>query len=399
MILKIKFSSCVFSYQFLLKVFFPFLLSCPFPYFVYGAEPKRKIKNIRRQLYLASKEGNLTVAHHYGYHVDIHSAVKEGNIKLIQELEKENPDIINVRDEYGNSPLHWAAKDSLIEMVQWLLDKGADPNAQNLWGQTPLLFVSWDGKAEVAQKLLDKGADPSIRDENGFAPWDFTFWPDHVKTAKKLLKYDPKENSKGAYIQIHGIKPKKETRDRKKILYLAARDGRPTVAYHYGYNVNILSAVKEGNIKLVQELEQENPDLLNVKDEYGNGLLHWAVKNNFVEIVQWFLDKGADPNAKNLWGQPPLFFASWSGEAEIALKLLDKGADPSLKDKNGLAPWNFTFWLSNEKVIQKLLEYKKALGMRQSSSILPFRGDLKPASSGKRHKGKKDTCLLSFKKV
>ena len=155
--------------------------------FIHGSEPKAKINNIKRILYLASEDGKLTVAYHYGHHVDIFSAVKKGDMKLIQDLEKENPDVKNARDEYGNSPLHWAVKYNFIELVQWLLDRGANSNAKNRWSQTPLFFADWNTEAKVAQALLDKGADPNVRDRNGFAPWDFTFWKSHTRTSRRLL--------------------------------------------------------------------------------------------------------------------------------------------------------------------------------------------------------------------
>ena len=159
------------------------LFSC----FSHSIEPPKKNNNTRQTLYVASREGRLTTAYHYGHYVDIFSAVKKGDMKLAQELARENPDVIHARDAYGNSPLHWAVKYSFIELVQWLLDKGVNPNAKNHWNQTPLFFVDWENGVKTAQVLLEKDTDTSVKDKNGFSSLDFTFWKWHKRTARRLL--------------------------------------------------------------------------------------------------------------------------------------------------------------------------------------------------------------------
>lgn len=54
------------------------------------------------------------------------------------------------------------------------------------------------------------------------------------------------------------------------------------------------------------------------------------------EIVAMLLERGADPNAKDIVGQTPLFYAV--GSTESVKLLLKKGADPTLKNNSGEAP-------------------------------------------------------------
>ncbi len=47
------------------------------------------------------------------------------------------------------------------------------------------------------------------------------------------------------------------------------------------------------------------------------------------------LDRGADANVRDQFGDTPLIVACAKGHAETAALLLERGADPSVKDQEG----------------------------------------------------------------
>lgn len=67
-----------------------------------------------------------------------------------------------VDEENGNSLLHVAAKLGNVEMMQLLLDHGADPNAVSKKGYTPLHVAAWSGHVDCVELLLAQGCDPEI---------------------------------------------------------------------------------------------------------------------------------------------------------------------------------------------------------------------------------------------
>jgi ankyrin repeat protein len=93
--------------------------------------------------------------------------------------------------------------------------------------------------------------------------------------------------------------------------------------------------VRAGNIAAVKEYLDFGGNV-NVKDEPGNTLLHWAVNEDFQgshrEMVELLIANGADVNAVDNIQVTPLHMASNKGTAAI---LISKGANVNSKDHEG----------------------------------------------------------------
>ncbi|MCI0523739.1 MAG: ankyrin repeat domain-containing protein [Acidobacteria bacterium] len=61
--------------------------------------------------------------------------------------------------QYVNDELIVAARKSNVQAVKELLAKGADPNAKTQYGATPLFFACDRGSLEIVQMLVNRGAD------------------------------------------------------------------------------------------------------------------------------------------------------------------------------------------------------------------------------------------------
>ncbi|KAI1780339.1 ankyrin repeat-containing domain protein [Hypoxylon cercidicola] len=59
------------------------------------------------------------------------------------------------------------------QVINLLLDSGANPNAQNKDQQTALHWAAASGNARIVRMLLEHGADMGVRDVHGFTPWYF----------------------------------------------------------------------------------------------------------------------------------------------------------------------------------------------------------------------------------
>lgn len=66
----------------------------------------------------------------------------------------------------SNYPLHWACAGGYIEIVEYLLGRGADVNVKNRWDETPLMLAESNRRRWIVRMLRDHGAMTTTRSED-----------------------------------------------------------------------------------------------------------------------------------------------------------------------------------------------------------------------------------------
>lgn len=85
----------------------------------------------------------------------LYIAVQKGDAEDVRRHIRTGIDINEVNDTYRWTPLHKAASMGHLEIVQILLESGADPNPKDKWGKTALEQAEAEGHAEVAALIRD----------------------------------------------------------------------------------------------------------------------------------------------------------------------------------------------------------------------------------------------------
>ncbi|XP_046983202.1 ankyrin-repeat domain containing transcription coregulator asaA-like [Schistocerca americana] len=73
-------------------------------------------------------------------------------------------------------------------VVRLLLSAASDPNARDQWGQTPLHWAAWNGQAEAAAALLQAGADRGVRTNKGNTALDIARRYNHQEIVRMLTQ-------------------------------------------------------------------------------------------------------------------------------------------------------------------------------------------------------------------
>ncbi|MFC1566796.1 protein kinase [bacterium] len=138
---------------------------------------------------------------------------KDMVVNFLQSIndEKQRNAIVNMQDGNGYTALHYAASLGKNEIVQMLLDNGADVNIQDSNGYTALHYAASLGKNKIVQILLANGADVTLVNESDKSADDLA----NSEEIKKMIIKKAMKLPKDAIIEGTGDRDAKEPRKYK----------------------------------------------------------------------------------------------------------------------------------------------------------------------------------------
>ena len=106
------------------------------------------------------------------YQLDLYEAAALGETERVQELLQEQPEQLNTTSPDGFSPLGLACFFGHPALVKLLVEKGADVNqaSTNDWRVQPLHAAIAARDHEIIEYLLQNGADVNARQQHDFTP-------------------------------------------------------------------------------------------------------------------------------------------------------------------------------------------------------------------------------------
>ncbi|KAM8914161.1 kinase D-interacting substrate of 220 kDa B isoform 3-T3 [Spinachia spinachia] len=258
-------------------------------------------------------------------------AAEQGNLEIVQELIQRGANI-NFDDVDCWTSLISAAKEGHTEVVKELLENNANLEHRDMGGWTAVMWGAYKGCTDVVQLLLEKGANPNITGQYSVYPIIWAAGRGHAEIVHLLLQHGAKVNCSDKY----GTTP----------LIWAARKGHYDSVMHLlanGADVDqegansmtaLIVGVKGGYTEVVKELLKRNPNV-NMTDKDGNTALAIAAKEGHTEIVQDLLDAGTYVNILDRSGETMLIGAVRGGHVEIVRALLNKYADIDVRGQDG----------------------------------------------------------------
>jgi cytohesin len=235
-------------------------------------------------------------------------------VKRIQALIKDSPDLINAPDQKGETLLESAAAKGKFAVVKVLLENGAVVDGLQQPALTALHYAAANGHKAIVDLLLSKGAKADAQSQSGVAPLHLAAWKGYETVAKALL-------AAGAPVNVQN----KGT----------SGSDSEDLQYHINPGQTPLQLTANAGYSGMVELLLAKGADANAEDGDGRTALSYAVQSRYQAVLQVLLAAHANPNAGRL--DLPLAWASYEGNMPALKLLLANGADPNTNSK---VNWN-----------------------------------------------------------
>jgi len=101
-------------------------------------------------------------------------------------------DANSAREDNNKTVLMYAVWVGNADAVKYLVEKGADINAQDSGGATALHLAAWKGYTPIALYLIEKGASGSAMSTEGMTPLDIAIMRQNREIVEAIDKATPK---------------------------------------------------------------------------------------------------------------------------------------------------------------------------------------------------------------
>ncbi|TSN21213.1 Transient receptor potential cation channel subfamily A member 1 [Bagarius yarrelli] len=273
----------------------------------------------------------------------LHYASSKGHVRVINLIvQMAGAQELDIVDDEGNTPLHWAVQQDQCGSCAVLLSLGANPNVLNKALLSPLhLAVSLRYNHIVEQLLTRRQTDVNLEGDLGkhaFNSGCFSRQPRGTSPAgeeagvamERHINYVDKSISSPLHLAVqggnleviklciaHGAKIDQQQCDKSTALHLACTQGATEA------------------VKVMLQVYKRVSDIINITDGALQTPLHKAAIFDHYELVEYLISQGADIDFSDCKGHSPLLLATSCGGWRTVNLLLSHGADLMVKDKAG----------------------------------------------------------------
>ncbi len=281
-------------------------------------------------------------------------ASRGGDTDLVQFLLEQGANV-NAKDKTGWTALLLGIAPDKIEIAKILIEKGADVNAQNEHGYTALMSAIICDDMQLVKLLLANNAKVNIQRRDGKTALMCAVDNGNPKIVKMLVKAHADFNTQDEYgaaaLMLSESKQDSELLKKyinKKLIAAAGSGNKKSIKLfiNSGADVNaiddsigsgdtaLIRASRKGEKGAVKLLLAKNADV-NARNNNGDTALMLALKYNHQAVVKLLINSKADVNIANFCGDTPLLYASIQGNIEAVGLLLVRGANVNARDNNG----------------------------------------------------------------
>ncbi|XP_023311281.1 uncharacterized protein LOC111691956 [Anoplophora glabripennis] len=264
---------------------------------------------------------------------------------------------LNIKDNLGRTPLHFAASEGRLKMVRFLVEQGANINSKSDSCGTPIVVAAQYGHVYVTRYLLEHALglaptagieDVRVKDSDVTTLLLEGILGDNIENTivQYVAGFTGYRSALEACIE-RGTDVDGKFENGETLIFAAARGGQLHIIEYLvqkGANVNNkdnrgrtalhLVSEKASDVSTAKLLIELGIDI-HMKDTFGNTALHLAASGDALDMVKLLVQSGADVNSKDDFGDTALSAAACWSSLSCVQYLVVNGADVNTRDEYG----------------------------------------------------------------
>jgi len=297
-----------------------------------------------------------------------------GNMEKLRELV--NGANVNEADITGQTPLIFAAFEEHMDAVRFLVEKGANVNAQTtqVGGNTALHMAIYKNNFEMARFLCDNGANVNIGAER-YSPLHLASGYANVgpEMVQMLCEHGADVNASGLQgTPLHMVNSGPTGAEKVALLctFGANIEALATQMYYIGHTPLLMACEHKDNVDVIRALCERGANVnvrSNQRSTNGMTPLMMVCRNKSSDgSVTVLCESGSDKELV-VAGKTPLIYAIDITTTEpsegVVRELLEQGANPSGPAFNGETPLGFAVIQENIPAITAICQFAKTRGV------------------------------------
>ncbi|XP_074141587.1 transient receptor potential cation channel subfamily A member 1 [Sminthopsis crassicaudata] len=256
---------------------------------------------------------------------DVFKVIFKGNVKGLQSFIMKNRDNLCRYDELDATPLHHAAAQDQVELLEMIINDSSFEglNILDISGNTPLHWAVEKKQVDNVKCLLNRGANPNICNNNLLAPIHLAIQCFHNDIVKVLIEHSTTDVN---LIGENGNTPLMLacSKDNSEALKLLVESGAKICKTNKFGCFPVHIAAFSGSKKCIEMLLKFGEEQgfsrqyqINFLNNRNSSPLHFAVQSGDLEMIKICLANGAQINLEENGKCTALHFAATQGAIEI----------------------------------------------------------------------------------
>ncbi|KAG5783264.1 hypothetical protein H9Q73_003087 [Fusarium xylarioides] len=240
---------------------------------------------------------------------------------------------------YGNSYMHAAAVNNHVASAKLLIDAGASPTTADDQGYTPLQKAIWWASGETVEFLLSNGASINDLDQDNCTTLGASAMWGSFGAVEAILSRKDEAGRMAHDSDWHPVIQAVEYENKKCLELLLGQGFSPNIVSLKGETALRL-AIQNKRLDFCKMLLESNADP-NLTPDKANTPLIQAISVGDLDIVKLLIENKATVDKREAppddgWSRTPMQVAVDWNRPEIVQYLLEKGADPDAQDSDGI---------------------------------------------------------------